>query len=81
MTTGTQFTVSSTNCISGSPIAANGTCTITIQFSPTTVGAATDTVNITDNAASSPQSATVMGTGVSAGQGLPTVLNMTVISH
>jgi hypothetical protein len=81
MTTGTQFTVSSTNCISGSPIAANGTCTITIQFSPTTVGAATDAVNITDNAASSPQSATVMGTGVSAGQGLPTVLNMTVTAH
>jgi Abnormal spindle-like microcephaly-assoc'd, ASPM-SPD-2-Hydin len=81
MTTGTSFTVSADTCISGSPIASNGTCTITIQFSPTVVGPASDNVNITDNATGSPQTAGVMGTGVSSGQVQPTVQNATVTAH
>ena len=47
------------------PIAPGGNCTISVYFTPTTTGTQTGTLTITDNAASSPQTAALTGTGVS----------------
>ena len=45
-------------------LAVNGTCTISVTFSPTAGGSRVATVSIVDNAASSPDSVTLGGTGV-----------------
>ena len=45
-----------------SPLAANGTCTINVTFTPTAPGPRTASVSITDNAAGSPHTASLMGT-------------------
>jgi hypothetical protein len=47
------------------PLAAGGSCTIDVYFTPTSTGTQTGTLTITDNAASSPQTAALTGTGVS----------------
>jgi len=57
-----DFTESDT-CVSSSPIAVNGTCTITVKFAPTTTGSFSASVSITDNASNSPQSLPLSGTG------------------
>ena len=44
-------------------LAANATCTISVTFNPTATGSRTASVQITDNAANSPQSVGVSGTG------------------
>ena len=54
----------------GSSLAAGGKCTITVTFAPTTTGAQTGTVNITDSASNSPQTIALMGSGM-----LPMSLN------
>jgi sugar lactone lactonase YvrE len=46
------------------PVAAGGTCTISVTFTPTAVGARASAVLVTDNAANSPQSIALSGTGV-----------------
>src|SRR5205814_1015617 len=52
------------NCpLSPSTLAANGTCTINVAFTPTTTFSRTATVTVTDNASNSPQTAGVSGTG------------------
>ena len=51
----------------GSSLAANGSCTISVKFTPTATGAASGTLTVTDAASGSPQTATLSGTGVSAG--------------
>jgi hypothetical protein len=48
----------------GSSIAAGAQCTITVTFTPTTSGAQTGTVKITDNASNSPQTISLKGSGV-----------------
>lgn len=48
------------NC---SAVAAGAKCTINVTFTPTTLGSATASLTITDNAPGSPQSVTLMGTG------------------
>lgn len=50
----------------GSPIAVNGTCTITVTFTPTSLIDQTGSVSITDNAANSPQAVPLTGNGVFA---------------
>jgi hypothetical protein len=45
------------------PVAPNGSCTFTITFTPTVVGAATGTVDFSSNAPSSPTSISLSGTG------------------
>lgn len=45
-------------------VAAGATCNIFIAFSPTAVGAETGTLTITDNAANSPQTASLSGNGI-----------------
>jgi hypothetical protein len=52
----------SNNC--GSSVAAGGSCTINITFTPATTGSRNAAVTITDNAANSPQSVSLTGTGV-----------------
>ena len=47
----------------GSTLAAGADCIITVTFTPTKAGARTGTVKITDNAANSPQSVALSGTG------------------
>ncbi len=54
------FVVSS-NC--GSSVAANGSCPIYVYFAPTTSGAASGTLTVTDGASNSPQTASLSGTG------------------
>ncbi len=49
------------NCIPS--VAANSECTIAINFAPTATGTRTGTLTATDNAAGSPQSLTLTGTG------------------
>src|SRR5437660_414005 len=54
------------NCpLSPSTLAANGTCTINVTFTPTATGSRSATLTVTDNASNSPQTAGVSGTGVS----------------
>ncbi len=53
------------NC--GTSLAAGANCSISVTFTPTTTGARTGTITVTDNATSSPQSAGLTGTGASAG--------------
>src|SRR5256885_16904400 len=53
------------NCpLSPSTLAANGTCTINVTFSPTATGSRSATLTVTDNASNSPQTAGVSGTGI-----------------
>ena len=49
------------NC--GSNLAAGGSCTVNVSFTPTEAGGATGTVSVTDDATGSPQTASLTGTG------------------
>jgi chitinase len=60
------FVVSS-NC--GSSVAAGSSCPIYVYFAPTTSGAASGTLTVTDGASNSPQTAALSGTGGSGGSG------------
>ncbi len=70
MQTGTQFAIvtgggAGTCVLAGQTIAASGSCTIKVTFTPTTLGAKTDNIQVTSNAASSVDNIQVTGTGVS----------------
>jgi hypothetical protein len=54
----------------GSSLAASGTCTINVTFTPTASGTRTGAITLTDNAADSPQSVALTGTGVAPVAGL-----------
>jgi CSLREA domain-containing protein len=56
---------SQTNTCS-SALATAGTCTVSVTFTPGATGSRTATLSITDNAAGSPHTATVSGTGTAA---------------
>jgi hypothetical protein len=63
-------------CVSSSPIAANGTCSVSVTFTPTAAGTRTGSLTITDNATIRPQTVTLSGTGVGAAASLsPTTLS------
>jgi hypothetical protein len=47
----------------GSTLAANASCTISVVFTPTKTGSRAATVSVADNAAGSPQSVALSGTG------------------
>ncbi|HTS35060.1 MAG TPA: choice-of-anchor D domain-containing protein [Candidatus Solibacter sp.] len=51
----------------GSSVPAGASCTINIAFAPTATGARSATINVSDSAANSPQTATVTGTGINGG--------------
>jgi hypothetical protein len=63
-TNASQF-VFANNC--GTSVAVGATCIIHGHFQPTTAGAMTAAVTITDNASNSPQSIALSGTGVASG--------------
>jgi len=48
----------------GTSVPANGHCSISVTFAPTTAGKQTATVNITDSASNSPQTISLTGTGL-----------------
>ena len=50
----------------GTPLVAGGTCTISVTFFPTVIGAKTATVNVDAGAAGGTQLVTLSGTGVAA---------------
>jgi hypothetical protein len=52
------------NC--GNSLAAGGSCTINVTFTPTATGAAIGALSVTDNATGSPQSVSLSGTGIPA---------------
>ena len=54
------------NC--GSSVAAGGSCTINVTFTPTAPGTRTAAVTITDNATGSPQTVNLTGTGSGSGR-------------
>src|SRR5258706_33159 len=53
------------NC--GTSVAAGSSCSISVTFTPTAVGTRTGAITVTDNAPGSPHSASLTGTGSSAG--------------
>ncbi len=58
---GGAFWLASNNC--GAGIAAGATCTISVTFSPSALGAVPGTLTFTDDAVSSPQSVALAGAG------------------
>ena len=60
---GNRTDYSQTNTCGGS-LAVNASCTISVKFTPLAIGSRTSTVSISDNAAGSPQSVPLSGTGV-----------------
>ncbi len=48
------------------PLAPNGTCTISVFFTPSTTGTRTGTLTVTDDASNSPQTASLTGTGATS---------------
>ncbi len=56
-----DFAVTSTTC--GSTVAVGGNCNIKVTFTPTLIGLEAGTLSIYDNAANSPQTVALSGTG------------------
>ncbi|MFZ3262852.1 MAG: putative Ig domain-containing protein [Terriglobales bacterium] len=57
----------SNNCpISPNTLPANGSCVITVRFTPSAAGTRTGSITITDNAAGSPQTISLTGNGVAS---------------
>jgi len=50
----------------GTSIAADGTCTVSVQFAPTAAGAATGSLSVASSAPSSPLTVALSGTGTSS---------------
>lgn len=57
-----QF-VKQTDTCNGISVAAGASCSVTVVFSPTVAGSSTAILNFVDNAATSPQTVTLTGTG------------------
>src|SRR2546425_638200 len=53
-----------TTCTNGATVVAGASCLVNLTFTPTAASARTATVTITDDAAGSPQSVSLTGTGV-----------------
>ena len=63
--TATSFTISNSTC--GTTLAAAASCTLSFTFTPAAAGSYTGSIVITDNAAGSPQSIALSGTGTVVG--------------
>ena len=64
-----------TNCpLAPKSLAAGGTCKIGVTFTPAVLGLQTGVLTVTDNAANSPQTTQLSGTGVAAVTVAPTTL-------
>ena len=60
----------------GTSLAAGATCTVSVAFTPTTIGSLPGTLTITDNASNSPQTVNLTGTGTA----LPSITSLSVTS-
>ena len=60
--TGTSVYTQTNNCVS--PLAAGASCTISVSFAPTSAGAASDVLSVSDDATNSPQTMTLAGSGI-----------------
>ena len=67
------FAIASNTC--GASLAAGGTCTVGVTFSPPAIGAATGMLSFTDSAINSPQTVSLSGTGTA-----PVTLSSTSLS-
>ncbi|HEX5234676.1 MAG TPA: choice-of-anchor D domain-containing protein [Silvibacterium sp.] len=64
ITAGPDFAVSSTTCPTApTQVAAKASCTVSLIFRPTSTGKKSEPLTFNDNAASSPQTAVLSGTG------------------
>ena len=63
-TTSSAFTISTTTC--GATLAVNGTCTISVNFTPGAIGTYLAYLDVADTATGSPQIAVLNGTGQTA---------------
>jgi Glycosyl hydrolases family 39/Abnormal spindle-like microcephaly-assoc'd, ASPM-SPD-2-Hydin len=63
-----DFSISSKTC--GASLGASASCTVTVAFKPTTSGARSATLTISDTAANSPQAASLSGTGATSTTGV-----------
>lgn len=70
-----DYTQSNTCPVSPATLAAGATCTISVTFTPTTLGARSDTLQVNDSASGSPQNLSLNGTGVAAVTATPTSLS------
>jgi len=57
-----NFAISANTC--GASLAAGKGCKVSVTFTPAQLGAATGTLSFSDNAANSPQTVTLSGTGI-----------------
>ncbi|MGA2277419.1 MAG: choice-of-anchor D domain-containing protein [Terracidiphilus sp.] len=64
--TGTNATSFSQTNTCGSSLAVNASCSVTVTFKPAASGALTASLSFADNAANSPQTVTLSGTGAAA---------------
>jgi sugar lactone lactonase YvrE len=55
------FTMSANSC--GATLAVNASCTLSVMFAPASSGSFSASISVTDNAAGSPQTTTLTGTG------------------
>jgi hypothetical protein len=69
---GLDFAVTTNTCLAA-PIAVGASCTVNIAFTPQAVGARSSSLLIADNAAGSPQSVPLTGTGITFLAGIQTV--------
>jgi Abnormal spindle-like microcephaly-assoc'd, ASPM-SPD-2-Hydin len=65
-----DFPVITDGC-SGKQLAAHGTCTVTVAFTPSATGPRTATLTFADSAPDSPQTVTLTGNGTIGGQYVP----------
>jgi hypothetical protein len=56
----------STDTCTGATVIPNGSCGVSVAFTPSASGSRTATLSINDNAANSPQSVSLSGTGIAA---------------
>ncbi|HXX02534.1 MAG TPA: Ig-like domain-containing protein, partial [Candidatus Acidoferrales bacterium] len=74
ISTSGDFAESSTTCpLSPNTLASAASCTISVTFTPTTLGTRTGSLTITDTASTSPQIVTLSGSGVLTGLNTITV--------
>jgi ASPM-SPD-2-Hydin domain-containing protein/HYDIN/CFA65/VesB family protein len=64
---------SATGCVG--PLAAGGSCQISVTFNPTAAGSHTATLSISDSATNGPQTVALSGTATAAGVSVPATLD------
>jgi hypothetical protein len=61
-----QIATAGTTCSASTPVAARGTCTINVTFTPTASGTRTGTLTVANNGSATPLSVALTGTGGAA---------------